>query len=153
MLERRLTAEADSAPLIVLDTSLPPTAEDLDAAVRAAASLCVHLARRGGAAVLLPGDRRPTSLAADMAGWPALHARLAVVEAARSRPPLARVRRAGAVLWVSARRDPPRDLARATAGVGWVVTPGTSQQASFEVAGCSGRRVTRRVAAGAGVAA
>ncbi len=153
MLERRLTAEADSAPLIVLDTSQPPSPEDLDAAVRAAASLCLHLARRGGAAVLLPGDRRPTSLGSDLAGWAALHARLAVVEASRSRPALARVRRAGAVLWVTARPDPPRDLPRATAGVGWVITPGVPAQAAFEVAGCGARRVTRRVAAGAGVAA
>ena len=52
MLERRLTAESDSAPLVVLDTSRPPSEEALDAAVRAAASLCVFVARRrrGGAA-------------------------------------------------------------------------------------------------------
>ncbi|MEJ7715877.1 MAG: DUF58 domain-containing protein [Thermoleophilaceae bacterium] len=106
MLERRLTAEADSAPLVVLDTTRPPSPEALDAAVRAAASLCVHLARRGGAALLMPGDRRPAALAADMAGWPALHVRLALVEAASARPALARIRRAGAVLWVSARADP-----------------------------------------------
>jgi len=153
MLERRLTAEADSAPLVVLDATRPPSPEALDAAVRAAASLCVHLARRGGAALLMPGDRRPAALAADMAGWPALHARLALVEAASARPALARIRRAGAVLWVSARADPPRDLARATAGVGWLVTPGFREEAGFLVAGCAGRRVTRRVAAGSGVAA
>ena len=38
MLERRLTAEADSAPLVVLDTTRPPSEEALDMAVRAAAS-------------------------------------------------------------------------------------------------------------------
>lgn len=153
MLERRLTAEADSAPLVVLDTTRPPSPEALDAAVRAAASLCAHLGRRGGAALLMPGDRRPTALAADMGGWPALHARLALVEASSARPALARIRRAGAILWVSARTDPPRDLARATAGVGWLVTPGPAQDAGFVVAGCSGRRVTRRAATGSGVAA
>lgn len=153
MLERRLTAEADSAPLVVLDTTRPPSPEALDDAVRAAASLCVHLARRGGAALLICGDRRPTALAADMGGWPALHARLALVEASPARPALARIRRAGAVLWVSARPDPPRDLARATAGVAWLVTPGVAQEAGFLVGACAGHRVTRRVATGSGVAA
>ena len=33
-------------------------------AVRAAASLCVHLARRGGCALLLPGERRPLEVGA-----------------------------------------------------------------------------------------
>jgi uncharacterized protein (DUF58 family) len=155
MLERRLTAESDSAPLVVLDTSRAPSEESLDAAVRAAASLCVFVARRGGVALLLPGDRRPTTLPADLAGWPSQHARLALVGAADQRPPLARARRSGAVIWVSARPDPPRDLARATAGIGWLVTPlgEGNVDAEFEVAGCGGRRITRKAAAGSGVAA
>ena len=53
ILERRLVAELDAAPLIVVDPSAPSGEEDLDKAVRAAASLCVHLAREGGCAVLL----------------------------------------------------------------------------------------------------
>jgi uncharacterized protein (DUF58 family) len=144
MLERRLSADAESAPLVVLDATQPPSEEALDRSVRAAASLALHLARRGGAAVLLPGDRRPTSLAPDLAGWPALHARLALVQAAGARPPLARARRAGAVIWVSARTDPPRDLARAAAG-GWFVAPelGGQTRAEFTVAGCTGRRLGR----------
>ena len=48
MLERRLVAESESSPLVVLDARRPATEESLDAAVRAAASLCVHLARLGG---------------------------------------------------------------------------------------------------------
>ena len=54
MLERRLVAELDSAPLIVLDPSGGDDEESLDRAVRAAASLCVHLGREGGCAILLP---------------------------------------------------------------------------------------------------
>lgn len=147
MLERRLTADADSAPLVVLDATAPPSDEALDMAVRAAASLCVHLGRRSGCALLLPGDRRPAALAPDMSAWSALHARLALVKAARARPPLARARRAGAVIWVSARGDAPRDLARAAGGGGWLVTPMESAAAgtpmSFTVAGCAGRKLGR----------
>lgn len=153
MLERRLTAESDSAPLVVLDATAPPSEAALDAAVRAAASLCVHLARRGGSALLLGGDRRPTTIGPDLAGWPSLHARLALIEATTVRPPLARARRAGAVLWVSARPDPPRDLARATAGAGYLVTPGGQADSDFLVAGCGGRRLSRRSRTGSGVAA
>ena len=144
MLERRLTADSDSAPLVVLDTGNPPSDEALDMAVRAAASLCVHLARRGGCALLLPGDRRPTTLASDLAAWPAAHVRLALVDPARSAPPLARARRAGAVIWVSARGEAPRDLKRAAAGGGWLVTPSAGAgRAEFTVAGCAGTRLGR----------
>ena len=147
MLERRLVADSDSAPLVILDATTPPSADALDRAVRAAASLSVHLGRRSGCALLLPGDRRPSTLAPDMAAWPLLHARLALVEAAGTRPPLSRARRAGAVIWVSARGDAPRDLTRAAGGGGWLVTPldsappGTPM--AFTVAGCAGRRLGR----------
>ena len=159
MLERRLTADSDSAPLVVLDASRPPSEQALDAAVRAAASLCLHLARRGGCALLLPGDRRPLRLAGDLAAWPAAHARLAIVAATGTRPALAGARRAGAVMWVSARPDPPRDLARAAGGGAWHVCPATDAPsgAAFTVAGCAGRRLGGRgvapVATRAGAAA
>lgn len=152
MVERRLSADADSAPLVVLDATAPPSEEALDQAVRAAASLCVHLAHLGGCALLLPGDRRPAAIAGDLAAWPALHVRLALVEATAIRPPLARAHRAGAVFWVSARPDVPRDLARAAFGGGWLVTPGPPKggKSEFTVAGCSGTRMSR---AGRGVGA
>ena len=69
MMERRMVAELDSAPLVVLDCSSPGGEEELDMAVRAAGSLCVHLARsrlRDPAAGRAPagGDRsRPGRLA------------------------------------------------------------------------------------------
>ncbi|HZI92582.1 MAG TPA: DUF58 domain-containing protein [Thermoleophilaceae bacterium] len=145
MVERRLSADADSAPLVVLDATAPPSEEALDRAVRAAASLCVHLARRGGCALLLPGERRPAAIGGDLATWPALHVRLALVEPTGTRPPLARARRAGAVFWVSARSDAPRELARAASGGGWLVSPGGPKggKAEFTVAGCSGARIGR----------
>lgn len=71
--ERKLLADADSRPIVVLDprTDGGPDAErQLDAAVRATASLAVALARQGGCALLLPGDRRPVALEPGLSGWP-----------------------------------------------------------------------------------
>jgi uncharacterized protein (DUF58 family) len=152
MLERRLTSEADSAPLVVLDATGSPSQEALDRAVRAAASLCLHLARRGGCALLLPGERRPLPIAPDLAAWPAAHARLALVAPFETAPALARLRRSGAVLWVGARPDPPRALARLAPGGGFAVTPladdgAVAAGAAFTVAGCAGRRLGRPASA------
>jgi uncharacterized protein (DUF58 family) len=157
VLERRLVAELDSAPLVVLDASAPASEEALDQAVRAAGSLCVHLARAGGCALLLPGDRRPVELGSDLAGWSAAHVRLALVEAGATPPALARAPRGGAVLWVtaSATRRPPRVVERLAAGARFLVTPLPlpGYPAAFEVAGCTGqaldgarRGVARRAA-------
>ena len=60
MMERKLISEADSRPLVVLDPRAPRSQDALDAAVRAAASLTVHFARKTGCGLLLPGDRRAT---------------------------------------------------------------------------------------------
>jgi uncharacterized protein (DUF58 family) len=142
MMERRLRADSDTRPLIVLDPRAPETIEALDAAVRATASLCVHLAPRGGCAVLLPGDRRPAGLEATMAGWSHIHARLALV-GERSVPALAGVAsRRGPVIYVAARRlhRPPRALAHAPGGGRLLVVPGTlaGRRPAFAVAGCTG---------------
>ena len=103
----------DTLPLVVLDPRAPEAEEDLDAAVRAAASLSVHLARHGGCALLLPGDRRPSGLDATLAGWTALHVRLALLGPGAG-PSLGGVgSRRGPVLLVAARRD-----ARAPRGAG-----------------------------------
>jgi uncharacterized protein (DUF58 family) len=142
LMERRLRAESDTRPLVVLDPRGPATAEDLDAAVRAAASLAVHLARSGGCALLLPGERRPAGLDATLAGWPKLHARLALVGPA-ARPALAGVAaRPGPVVYVAARTltRPPRALLHAPGGGRILVVPGTltGRRAVFAVAGCTG---------------
>jgi uncharacterized protein (DUF58 family) len=145
-LERRLAAEGDSRPLVVLDPRGAASEEDLDAAVRAAASLAVHLARTGGCALLVPGERRPAPLDATLAGWPHLHARLAVVDG-RGRPQLAALTgRRGDVLYVSARvrRDVPRALG-GVAGAATLVVPGAlpGRRAAFAVAGCHGYALGR----------
>ena len=71
LLERRLKPEGDARPLVLLDPRAPASDEALDAAVRAAASLGLELARSGGCALLLPGERRPRAVEQDLAGWPA----------------------------------------------------------------------------------
>lgn len=114
LIERRLQADGDSRPLVVLDSRLPPAATSptlLDAAVRAAASLVLELARGGGCGLLLPGELRATIVDRDLIAWPAAYARLAVVEGATSDTPGARARgpaltgvlgRSGAIIYVAA---------------------------------------------------
>ena len=148
LLERRLQAEADSRPLVVLDARTEGD-EDLDAAVRAAASLALQLAGEGGCSVLLPGDRRPVDLDPGLGGWPDVHARLALVRATVAPPALgAAGSRAGPVVYVAARRltAAPRGLERVPSGSVLVVPaapvapPGPER---FTVAGCRGYELGR----------
>jgi uncharacterized protein (DUF58 family) len=147
VLERRLVADLDSAPLVLLDAANPASEEALDAAVRAAASLCVHLARAGGCAILLPGERRPTDVQQDLGAWPQVHARLALVEAGGGVSSPGRAPRGGAVFWVTAApaRRMPRALQRLTAAARYLVTPQplAGYRAVFTVAGCTGQRLDR----------
>ena len=146
MMERRLIADVDLRPLVVVDPRRPASEEALDRAVRAAASLTVHLAQRGGCSLLLPGDRRSTEVEHDLRAWPALHARLALIEPEDGPPAAARVERSGAVFWVTAGGSSPPGLARAAAAVRYLVTPVPAPDArvEFTVAGCSVQRMDRR---------
>jgi uncharacterized protein (DUF58 family) len=147
MLERRLVAELDSAPLIVLDPSSPQSEEALDMAVRAAASLCMWLAHEGGCSILLPGERRPIEVGHELGGWHAVHMRLALVEEGPAPPASTLGPRGGAVVWVTGAdlSAAPRTLERVPAGARYVVTPGPLPGArpAFEVAGCTGCLVER----------
>ncbi len=93
LIERRLLADGDTRPLVVLDARKPSglAPELLDAAVRAAASLVLELARGGGCGLLLPGEQRATPIDRELLSWPAAHARLALVQGGAgesgSRPP------------------------------------------------------------------
>jgi uncharacterized protein (DUF58 family) len=140
LVERRLVAGGTEAPLVVLDASRPPSEEDLDKAVRAAASLCLHLARRGGCALLLAGDRAPQTVDRQLRAWPAAHARLALVEAGNSAPALARSA-TGTLFWVTA--GTPRGALGRTARTACVVTPNPlpSRPTLFEVAGCCAQAI------------
>lgn len=150
--ERVMRADADARPIVVLDLRGTAIERDVDAAVRAAASLCVHLSGSGGGvALLLPGDRRPLSIEPGLRGWPHAHARLALAEAG-SGPVVAGLgARRGTVFWVAARplREHPRALSRAPGAARVLVVPGAlpDRRAVFTVAGCSGYALARRPAA------
>jgi uncharacterized protein (DUF58 family) len=150
ILERRLVADLDSAPLVVLDAAQPAGDDALDAAVRAAASLCLELARSGGCSLLLPGERRPVALAPDLGAWPHAHARLALVETGPAVAPAGRAPRTGGIFWVtgSSSRRPPRALERLAAGTRYLVspTPLPGYRTAFTVAGCTGQLLDRTAA-------
>lgn len=145
--ERKLLADADSRPLLVLDPRTAGGDEGglaLDAAVRALASLTVALAKEGGCSVLLPGDRRPVLVEPGLSAWGRVHVRLALVADDGHAPSLAGVGgRSGPVVYVSARAGgrAPRAL-QGGGGVRVLVVPdggaapGRSQL--FRVAGCTG---------------
>lgn len=145
LLERRMRVERDSGPLIVLDLRCDHP-ERIDAAVRAAASLVLELARRGGCDLLLPGDRRPLRIETDLGAWAAAHARLALIEGGPRTPaPSSPSRpRGGAIFYVAAQHDElPRRLVRGGQGAAVLVLPkdltaSDRHAACFEVAGCRG---------------
>ena len=146
MLEHRLVAGANASPLVVLDSSHPSDLEALDRAVRAAASLCVHLAPSRGCALLLTGERSPRQIDRQLSAWPRAHARLARVEPGGPPPGIRRARGARVVFWVTPSPDaaPERLLA---AGASYLVSAGAAPdgEPAFTVAGCHGRRLgTRR---------
>jgi uncharacterized protein (DUF58 family) len=148
LVERRLRADTDTRPLVVLDPRGAADEAALDAAVRATASLCVHLAREGGCALLLPGDRRPTVLEATMSAWDHAHARLAVVSGATGPSLAGLATRRGPVFYVaaSAPRRAPRALMHAPGGGRVLVVPGTlpGRRAIFTVAGCTAYELSGR---------
>ncbi|MGI8713739.1 MAG: DUF58 domain-containing protein [Solirubrobacteraceae bacterium] len=161
LIERRLRADGDSRPLVVLDARMPEAGshpELLDAAVRATASLVLDLARRGGCGLLLPGEQRPTAVDRELIAWPAAYARLALVQSdGTSRAPALgpATSRLGATIYV-APAPTPRVTALLTApGNGLVVLVVPHQQltsgrpsgargrmlATLDVSGCRGFRL------------
>jgi uncharacterized protein (DUF58 family) len=171
LLERRLQSDGDARPLVVLDARGPGPIELLDAAVRAAASLTLELARLGGCGLLLPGDRRVTMIDPNLSNWPAAHVRLALVAGGPETPgPALGILggRLGPLFYVAAQplERLPAQLAGMTRGSATLVVPLPSLSdgklrgmrktpaAGFEVAGCRGfglgaRRANARVGASA----
>jgi len=146
LLERRMQVERESGPLVVLDTRCGGPLERVDAAVRAAASLTYHLARRSGCELLLPGDRRPVQIAPDMTAWDGVHVRLALLEGGPGAPPpsLSGRARSGIIFYVAAQCEqlPAQLLRGGHRGAVLVlpsdVRPPVRRSPRFEVAGCAG---------------
>ena len=153
LLERRLQADTDSRPLVVLDARGNGPPEHLDAAVRAAASLVLELGGRVGCGLLLPGEHRPLEVEPDLTAWPIAHTKLALIEGgeggeggSQSRAPgLAPGARSAQLVYVAATslaRLPPA-LAGAGVRAAVLVIPTElvtqpTHDATFEVAGCIG---------------
>jgi uncharacterized protein (DUF58 family) len=146
LLERRLRAETEQRPIVVLDARCSGGAELLDAAVRAAASLALELGRRQGCGLLLPGDRRPIEIGRDLINWPAAHVRLALVGGGPGTraPRLALGSLSAEVFYVAAQRLPrvPQGLRsggqRAVLVHPAAIAAGARGPLSLEVAGCRG---------------
>jgi uncharacterized protein (DUF58 family) len=153
LLERRLQPDRDTRPLVVLDARGSGPIEDLDAAVRAAASLTLEFARRGGCRLLLPGERRAVTIEPDLVSWPGVHARLALVQGGPgARPPiLGPSARMGALFYVAAQAGARLPVALSAAGsdAAVLVLPTTvaaraGGAPSFEVSGCRGYAIGPR---------
>jgi len=166
LLERRLRADTDSRPLVVMDARGNGPPEYLDAAVRAAASLVLELAGRVGCGLLLPGEHRPLEIEPDLIAWPVAHAKLALIEGGGGGKPdprapgLAPGARSAQVVYVAATALTrlPAGLAGTGVRAAVLVVPKPLvtqplQDATFEVAGCigfvvgAGRRPRERAAA------
>jgi transglutaminase-like putative cysteine protease/uncharacterized protein (DUF58 family) len=116
LLERKLVADHEQLPLLVLDNrcdSGPEGEAALDAAVRTTASLTLAMARSGGCNLLLPGTRHPAPISGDLVGWPSLHARMALVKGAEldSATPMPRSRKGG-LIRVAAQHPASRPASR-----------------------------------------
>jgi uncharacterized protein (DUF58 family) len=120
LIERRLRADGDNRPLVVLDSRLAGASEELlDAAVRAAASRALDLGRAGGCGLLLPGDQRPTAIDPELNRWPLAYRRLALVKprGGSGKPLLVGARgRSGPVIYVTP--SPSERLAAALISTG-----------------------------------
>jgi uncharacterized protein (DUF58 family) len=161
LIERRLLADGDARPLVVLDArsadpSDPP--DLLDAAVRAAASLVLDLAKRGGCGLLLPGEQRATAIDRELVSWPAAYARLALVQGGpQTRAPKIgpSAGRRGATIYVAASPTTRLTAMLSAPGAGMAVLVVPHQQisggrpagvrgrmlATLDVSGCRGFRI------------
>jgi uncharacterized protein (DUF58 family) len=146
LLERRMRADREGGPVVVLDTRSSGAPAEVDAAVRAAASLTLELARRGGCDLLLPGDRRPTHIAPDLGAWDGAHTRLALLEGGPGAevPALGAGSRNSQLLYVAADFERvPEFVLRGERGAAVLVlpapqAPATAHYLTFEVCGCRG---------------
>jgi uncharacterized protein (DUF58 family) len=150
LVEHRLLSGGESPPLVALDTTGADEGA-VDCAVRAAASICHHLAGQTGCALLLPGEPRPLRIDARLRTWPEAHARLALVRPGAGLGAL-RAPREGTVFCVHAGAAPPPWAARLGRDA-YLVGPAVRGPAAFEVCGCRAVRLLTSERAGRRAAA
>jgi hypothetical protein len=166
LFDRVLVPGSESSHAVVMDAGGALDADALDRAVRAAASLCLHLAPMGGCALYLPGGARPLLIDQRLGGWPQAHGALALVEAGESDSAADAKRSSrwddsaadakrssrmevavrgghrGLSVWVRGAPEAPdrRELARAASSASHLVAPVEvpGLAASFRVSGCIG---------------
>jgi uncharacterized protein (DUF58 family) len=144
LVERRLVGGAGDSPVVVLDAEHPVDGDALDRAVRAAASLCFHLASAAGCLLVLPGERVPLRIDRALRAWPQAHACLALVQACATPPDPRIVRTAGAAFWVSGTGTIPSLPPALAGGTAYLVAaaPVDLGEAAFTVAGCEGHALS-----------
>ncbi len=157
LLERRLISAAESRPTVILDARCQKSDDglvQLDSAVRAAASLILQLAARGGCTVILPGARMPFTVGHNLQGWSALHAQLALVDPQwyGGPPPTLRPENLrGPLIYVSPGPVPLPAVTRTSSYPVVQVMPlesaPDSGQLLFKVAGCGGYTTRRHARA------
>jgi uncharacterized protein (DUF58 family) len=143
MIERRLVAGGEPRPLVVFDPRGTSNRDHRERAMRAAASLCVELARSGGCELLVPGERRPLAIDPALRAWPEAHVRIAVADPDAG-PMMPAGLTAAAVLWVTAGRSLPSSLRRLRAGSFLITPSGSRRGAAFRVSGCFAYPATAR---------
>jgi uncharacterized protein (DUF58 family) len=141
LMAREFVADAQPRVLILVDARVPASEEALDCALRAAASLCVHLARSGGCELLLPGEARPHTIGTTLEGWPALHARMALVRAGTHTPGARSAQRSRTVIHVTAAAGGGVGGVARSADACWRVGPHplAGLPIAFDLAGCAGQ--------------
>ena len=135
MIERRLISGGEPRPLVVFDPRGGTEPTHHERAMRAAASLCVELARAGGCDLLVPGERRPLPIDPALRAWPEAHVRIAVSDP-EAGPMLPAGMRGAAVLWVTAGRSLPPSVRRLRPGSFLITPSGSRRAAAFRVSGC-----------------
>jgi uncharacterized protein (DUF58 family) len=134
MLERRLVADGEPRPIVVFEPRGAGRVHQ-ERAMRAAASLCVALARAGGCDLLLPGQPRPLTIDPGLRSWPEAHTRIAMADPRVGVAAQASLHGA-VVLWVTAGRGLPPSLGRLRPGSLLVTPHGSRRGAIFRVSGC-----------------
>jgi uncharacterized protein (DUF58 family) len=135
MIERRLIAGGEPRPLVVFDPRGGTSQAHRERAMRAAASLCVELARSGGCELLVPGERRPLEIDPALRAWPEAHVRIAVSDP-HAGPMMPAGMGSGPILWVTAGRSLPPSLRRLRPGSFLITPSGSRRAAAFRVSGC-----------------